>query len=46
MTLMGVLIVIGGIALLVFLLEYAHQNLNETKRNGPKADSDEQPNLS
>jgi hypothetical protein len=42
---MGVLIVIGGIVLLVFLLEYAHRNLNETKRTEPKAHSDEQPNL-
>ena len=45
-TVMGVLIVIGGILLLVLFVEYVHRSLNEQKQNEPKVDSDEQPNLS
>jgi hypothetical protein len=45
-TVMGVVIVIGGIVLLALVLEYAHRNFTETKPNEPKVDGDERPNLS
>lgn len=45
-TVMGVLVVVGGILLLALALEYAHRNLTETKQNEPKVDADEQSNIS
>jgi hypothetical protein len=45
MTVMGVLIVLGGIVMLALVLEYAHQRLNVTKQNETKANSDDQPDL-
>jgi TRAP-type C4-dicarboxylate transport system permease small subunit len=45
-TFMGVVIVIGGVLLLVVLVEHLFRTSDGPRQNEPKADSDEQSNLS
>ena len=46
-TVMGIVMVIGGVLLLALVLEYIHQKVNEKpKQSKPKVDGNEQPNLS
>ena len=46
-TVMGVLIVIGGVLLLALLVDHMHRTLNEEpKQSGTKVNGDEQSNPS